>query len=100
MGKTNFQCIKKSGKLPDCPEKRTAQKRYRIYTKGKKRATITLQPCLQGEKWEGKRFAYRTSKTCLWRRRKRLSRQNTVQTTSTMRAYQSTGFHTDATQCS
>lgn len=50
-GKDKLSMHQKSGKLPDCPEKRTAQKIYRVYTKGKKRATITLQPCLQGEKW-------------------------------------------------
>lgn len=38
-GKDTFSMHqKKSSKLPDCPEKRTAQKVYRIYTKGKKKS--------------------------------------------------------------
>lgn len=51
MGKTNFQCIKKVANYLTALKKEQHKKYIEFTLKEKKRATITLQPCLQGEKW-------------------------------------------------
>lgn len=49
-GKDKLSMHQKSGKLPDCPEKRTAQKIYRVYTKGKKKSNNNFATMFAGRK--------------------------------------------------